>query len=115
MPAASLPAEAPASNDEPIFVAAADTPEARVVHFAELRFVKKLSSGSFAKVYKGKWLKTTVAIKVLKGAITYDSLQSFQKEWRVMLTADSPYLVRFFGACTDTKLCIIMVAPKAPP
>ncbi|EGG19360.1 protein kinase [Cavenderia fasciculata] len=73
----------------------------------ELELIKKVGAGSFAKVYKGKYMGETVAIKVLKDN-SPEQLENFKKEYDSLSMVSSPQLIRFYGACKEKKLKMVM-------
>jgi len=78
-----------------------------LINHADLEFTKELGSGTSGKVYKGIFQNTKVAIKVLK-AKTAETIEEFKKEYHVMSIVQSPYITRFFGACLEPKICMVM-------
>jgi serine/threonine protein kinase len=73
-----------------------------------LEFAVKLGSGTSGTVYKGLYKGSEVAIKVLKAEQSQKELEEFKKEFQIMSSIQSPYLVFFFGACLEPKLCMVM-------
>ena len=49
-----------------------------------------------------------VAIKVLKEAQSDKEIEEFKKEFQILSAVQSPYMVHFFGAQLEPKLCMIM-------
>ncbi|KAG7087552.1 hypothetical protein E1B28_013508 [Marasmius oreades] len=58
---------------------------------------KTLGSGSFGKVYKGKYLGIDVAIKEVLPSNEYDVSKYFEREWRLMKESRHPNIVLFLG------------------
>ncbi|KAF9264606.1 kinase-like protein [Marasmius fiardii PR-910] len=58
---------------------------------------KTLGSGSFGKVYKGKYLGIDVAIKEVLPSNEYDVGKYFEREWRLMKESRHPNIVLFLG------------------
>jgi len=79
-----------------------------ILHHAELEFTSKLGSGTSGTVYKGLYRTQPVAIKVLKTEQSNKELEEFKKEFQIMGSIQSPFLVFFFGACTQPRLCMVM-------
>jgi len=80
-----------------------------ILHNSELEFTVKLGVGTSGTVYKGLYQKKEVAIKVLKADDqSQKELEEFKKEFHIMSSIQSPYLVFFFGACLEPKLCMVM-------
>jgi len=78
------------------------------MHNSELEFTEKLGSGTSGTVYRGLYKDKEVAIKVLKTEQTQKELEEFKKEFQIMSTIQSPYIVFFFGACLEPKMCMVM-------
>jgi serine/threonine protein kinase len=93
---------------------------------SEIKLVKKISSGAYAKVFKGVYKDTPVAIKVLKGSLTEENIVNFKHEFAILRCVyfisfvvgliihlfisqiQSPNLVIFYGACIEKKLTMVM-------
>ncbi|KAK7440044.1 hypothetical protein VKT23_017295 [Stygiomarasmius scandens] len=58
---------------------------------------KTLGSGSFGKVYKGRYLGIDVAIKEVMPSNEYDVAKYFEREWRLMKESRHPNIVLFLG------------------
>eukprot|EP01113_Clastostelium_recurvatum_P011683 TRINITY_DN1597_c0_g2_i2.p1 TRINITY_DN1597_c0_g2~~TRINITY_DN1597_c0_g2_i2.p1 ORF type:complete len:643 (-),score=161.00 TRINITY_DN1597_c0_g2_i2:74-2002(-) len=76
--------------------------------FSDLEFTENLSSGGFAKVYKAIYKGDTVAVKVLKSMPNASEVEEFRKEYAIMDAMRSPYVVKFYGAVLEPKLCMVM-------
>lgn len=79
-----------------------------VIDALELEYTLKLGSGSSGKVYKGIYRGKEVAVKVLKAVTTQSQLEEFKKEFQIMCAIRSPYMVTFYGAALEPKLCMVM-------
>jgi hypothetical protein len=79
-----------------------------VIDASELEYTLKLGSGSSGKVYKGIYRGKEVAVKVLKAITTQSQLEEFKKEFQIMCAIRSPYMVTFFGAALEPKLCMVI-------
>lgn len=79
-----------------------------ILHNSELEFAVKLGSGTSGTVYKGLYKREEVAIKVLKSEQSQKELEEFKKEFQIMSSIQSPYLVFFFGAVLEPKMCMVM-------
>lgn len=79
-----------------------------VIDPTELEYTLKLGSGSSGKVYKGLYRGKDVAVKVLRSITTQAQLEEFKKEFQIMCAIRSPYMVAFYGACFEPKLCMVM-------
>lgn len=75
---------------------------------SELEYTLKLGAGSSGKVYKGLYRGKEVAVKVLKSITTQAQLEEFKKEFQIMSAIRSPYMVTFYGAALEPKLCMVM-------
>jgi len=74
---------------------------------SDLEFTKELGSGTSGRVYKGILRGNKVAIKVVK-LLDKSSIEEFSKEFQVMSVLKSDYIVHFFGACLEPKVCMVM-------
>eukprot|EP01114_Cavostelium_apophysatum_P012739 TRINITY_DN291_c1_g1_i1.p1 TRINITY_DN291_c1_g1~~TRINITY_DN291_c1_g1_i1.p1 ORF type:complete len:760 (+),score=216.65 TRINITY_DN291_c1_g1_i1:90-2369(+) len=79
-----------------------------ILHNSELEFAMKLGSGTSGTVYKGLYRGEEVAIKVLKSEQSSKELEEFKKEFQIMSSIQNPYLVFFFGAVLEPKMCMVM-------
>eukprot|EP01119_Soliformovum_irregulare_P008211 TRINITY_DN2129_c0_g1_i1.p1 TRINITY_DN2129_c0_g1~~TRINITY_DN2129_c0_g1_i1.p1 ORF type:complete len:803 (+),score=234.55 TRINITY_DN2129_c0_g1_i1:116-2410(+) len=79
-----------------------------ILDHSELEFAVKLGSGTSGTVFKGLYKGADVAIKVLKTEQSQKELEEFKKEFQIMSSIQSPYLVFFFGACLHPRLCMVM-------
>jgi hypothetical protein len=84
------------------------TPGQWVIDASELEYTLKLGSGSSGKVYKGIYKTKEVAVKVLKAITTQSQLEEFKKEFQIMCAIRSPYMVTFYGAALEPKLCMVI-------
>lgn len=76
--------------------------------FYELEFEEKLAEGSFAIVYKGRWLHTPVAIKLLSILSDVD-LKQFSREVDIMSRLRHPNIVQLYSACLEQgRACLVM-------
>eukprot|EP01133_Synstelium_polycarpum_P007314 gene7314-8512_t len=74
---------------------------------SDIFLIKKIGQGSFSKVYKGRYMGETVAIKVLKDSEP-EQLESFKKEYDILSLTSSPHLIKFYGASKKKKLKMVM-------
>lgn len=74
----------------------------------ELEFTEKLGAGSSGKVYKGLFKGDEVAIKVLKTMTEAKEIDEFKKEFQIMSAIRSKYVVYFYGAVLEPRLCMVM-------
>jgi len=79
-----------------------------LISHSELEFTKELGSGVSGTVYKGLYKGEKVAIKILKSQNKDPTIEEFKKEFLVMSALESPHIVRFFGACLEPRICIVM-------
>lgn len=75
---------------------------------SDLEYTKKLGSGTSGKVYKGLLKGKEVAIKVLIAVDAADQMEEFKKEFFILTTVRSPYMVTFYGASVTPKLTMVM-------
>ena len=61
----------------------------------------KISSGTFARVYKGVYRGRVVAIKKLKGRLDEKTATEFRKELRVLKAVHGPHVVECYGVCYE--------------
>eukprot|EP01114_Cavostelium_apophysatum_P014653 TRINITY_DN3853_c0_g1_i1.p1 TRINITY_DN3853_c0_g1~~TRINITY_DN3853_c0_g1_i1.p1 ORF type:complete len:581 (-),score=169.59 TRINITY_DN3853_c0_g1_i1:93-1835(-) len=75
---------------------------------ADLQLTTLLGEGASGQVFKGKLHGVqVVAIKLLKNVDT-SSINEFKKEFRVMRSLKSPYIIKLWGACLEPKVGVIM-------
>jgi len=82
---------------------------------SEVEYTLKLGAGASSKVYKGLYKGKEVAVKVMKTIDSQEQVDEFKKEFQIMCTIRSPYMVTFYGACiedkvgtAEPKLCMVM-------
>jgi len=78
------------------------------VNASELQFTTRLGEGTSAQVFRGTYRSQDVAIKVLKEKAEAKVLEEFQKEFEIMSSLRSPYVVFFYGATTQPSLCMVL-------
>jgi serine/threonine protein kinase len=81
------------------------------IDLSDLDFVCQLGHGTSGAVYKGFYQGTIpVAMKLLKAAEAdaQKEMNEFIKEFKVAMTINSPYIVRFYGATLKHRLCLVM-------
>ncbi|XP_050728348.1 serine/threonine-protein kinase TNNI3K-like isoform X2 [Eriocheir sinensis] len=68
---------------------------------SEIENLENIDSGSFGKVYKGRFNDKIVAVKRYRANMTYgkSDVEMFCREVSVLGSLDSPYIVKFVGAC----------------
>ncbi|KAH3757001.1 Phagocytosis 2 [Pelomyxa schiedti] len=75
----------------------------------QIKYISKISSGTFAKVYKARYAGKIVAVKVLKSTcLDGKVLEEFKKEFAILRSTNHPNLVSFYGACVESRLCMVM-------
>lgn len=74
-----------------------------------LKIGERIASGSCGDLYRGMYLGTDVAIKVLRSEHLSDTLEDeFAQEISILRQVQHRNVVRFIGACTNSpQLCII--------
>eukprot|EP01087_Luapelamoeba_hula_P009632 TRINITY_DN2508_c0_g1_i1.p1 TRINITY_DN2508_c0_g1~~TRINITY_DN2508_c0_g1_i1.p1 ORF type:complete len:918 (-),score=147.73 TRINITY_DN2508_c0_g1_i1:27-2780(-) len=75
---------------------------------SELTFAEELGAGTSARVFKGTYRGKQVAIKVLKPILDVKEMENFKKELDIMRQLQSEHVVRFFGACVDPHVCLVI-------
>ena len=79
------------------------------------RLVRLLGAGGFAKVYLGEhiYLRTPAAIKLLQVRLTYEAMNTFLKEARIIAVLDHPHIVRLldFGVEKYFPFLVMNYAP----
>ncbi|XP_042427152.1 serine/threonine-protein kinase STY46-like isoform X1 [Zingiber officinale] len=85
-----------------------DGSDAWKIDFQLLKFGNKVASGSHSDLYQGAYCSQEVAIKVLKTECVDENMQrEFAQEVFIMRKVHHENVVKFIGACTKPKLCII--------
>jgi Protein tyrosine and serine/threonine kinase len=86
-----------------------------LIDHADLEFIRELGEGSSGKVFRGLYRNNRAAIKVLatsssssSSSIGLDGLAEFRKEFEVLHTVRSKYIVGAVGACFEPQVCIVM-------
>ncbi|GAM28453.1 hypothetical protein SAMD00019534_116290, partial [Acytostelium subglobosum LB1] len=82
---------------------------AHLIPSQDLEYIKRIGSGTYSKVYKGRYIDKFVAIKTLRGNMTPEQIQGFRKECDVLSTIKSPHLISFYGSCIeDSQLSMVV-------
>ncbi|KAL0485125.1 shkA [Acrasis kona] len=71
-----------------------------IVEAQEIEFHSKISEGSFGVVFRGKYVDSKVAIKMIK---RQESEVEFEHEVRMLIMLRHPNIVLFMGACVSDK------------
>lgn len=97
----------------------------KTISHSELEFTKQLGEGASGLVFKGVYKGCKVAIKVLK-VEEKQGIEEFKKEIQVLRfffleflndlyfvtkfnsLIDHPNVVHFYGACFESKTCVVM-------
>ncbi|XP_063611919.1 serine/threonine-protein kinase TNNI3K-like isoform X1 [Penaeus indicus] len=68
---------------------------------SDIENMENIGSGSFGKIYKGKYEDKIVAVKRYRANMSYgkSDVEMFCREVSVLGSLDSPYIVKFVGAC----------------
>lgn len=70
---------------------------------------ERIGAGTSGKVYRAILNgKDDVAVKILKPWTSESQVQEFKKEFEIMCALQNPYIVRFYGACLEPKLALVM-------
>ena len=80
-----------------------------IIDFDEIQLGKKIGTGNFGEVYKGKWKGSDVAVKkFFKQQASEQLLLELRKESVIMSQLRHPNILLFLGACTVApNLCIV--------
>eukprot|EP01113_Clastostelium_recurvatum_P046561 TRINITY_DN817_c0_g1_i3.p1 TRINITY_DN817_c0_g1~~TRINITY_DN817_c0_g1_i3.p1 ORF type:complete len:1173 (+),score=313.58 TRINITY_DN817_c0_g1_i3:233-3751(+) len=78
------------------------------INLNEIESLKKIGTGSFSKVFRGKYRGNQVAVKMLNGTGSMEAVESFRKEFESMALAHSAHLVRFYGISLDKRLSMVI-------
>ncbi|KAK8387336.1 hypothetical protein O3P69_018129 [Scylla paramamosain] len=83
---------------------------------AEIENLENIDSGSFGKVYKGRFNDKIVAVKRYRANMTYgkSDVEMFCREVSVHGSLDSPYIVKFVGACLQDPSQFAIVTEYVP-
>jgi len=74
----------------------------------DVQLGKILGSGASCTVYKGKYKRTPVAIKMMRDTFMGQSLKKeFEREVTAMMRLRHPNLVMFMGACAEPQMIIV--------
>ncbi|GFS32022.1 mitogen-activated protein kinase kinase kinase 7 [Nephila pilipes] len=68
-------------------------------------FFLVVGKGSFGTVKKGKWRNLDVAIKIIE---TEQEKNAFIVEVQQLSRVNHPNIVKLYGACTKTPVCLVM-------
>ena len=70
---------------------------------------ERIGAGTSGKVYRAILRgKDDVAVKILKPWTNDSQVEEFKKEFEIMCALRDPYIVRFYGACLEPKLSLVM-------
>ncbi|KAF2073404.1 hypothetical protein CYY_005283 [Polysphondylium violaceum] len=77
---------------------------------ADIEYIKRIGSGTYSKVYKGKYQNKFVAIKTMRGSnMTTEQIEGFKKECDILSTIQSPHLISFYGSCIEESQLSMVV------
>jgi len=78
-----------------------------LINPSELTFVEKIGSGASSKVYRAVYRGEDVAVKILKN---YEKslIQDFVKEFNIISSIRSPYVIYFYGVILSPQISIVM-------
>jgi hypothetical protein len=82
--------------------------EKDIIPHEEVEYTRFIAKGASAKVYEGIYNGEFVAIKVLRGRVDEQKVESFRKEFAIMSKINSEYVVKLFGLCLEPKLTLVM-------
>lgn len=70
---------------------------------------ERIGAGTSGKVYRAIYMgKDDVAVKILKPWTSESQAEEFKKEFEIMVALRDPYIVKFYGACLEPKLALVM-------
>eukprot|EP00040_Diaphanoeca_grandis_P024873 m.137237 g.137237 ORF g.137237 m.137237 type:complete len:1324 (-) comp29913_c0_seq5:2-3973(-) len=74
-------------------------------HWGDVTIHRVLGEGTFGVVHLGEWLRTSVAVKIIRKTVVTldDDSDSFRQEMTTMQRLHHPHLVSFFGYGTTDK------------
>ncbi|XP_045104225.1 serine/threonine-protein kinase TNNI3K-like isoform X4 [Portunus trituberculatus] len=83
---------------------------------SEIENLENIDSGSFGKVYKGRFNDKIVAVKRYRANMTYgkSDVEMFCREVSVHGSLDSPFIVKFVGACLQDPSQFAIVTEYIP-
>ena len=80
-----------------------------IISFNDLSFKQRIGEGGFGKIFLGELFHAPVVIKDIDGLQNVKIMNEFKREVQIMSALRSPYVVQFFGACTELdRACIVM-------
>ncbi|CAL1279896.1 unnamed protein product [Larinioides sclopetarius] len=83
----------------------ARNPFVEEIDFREIKLQRVVGKGSFGTVKKGKWRNLDVAIKIIE---TEQEKNAFIVEVQQLSRVNHPNIVKLYGACTKTPVCLVM-------
>ncbi|GFS32021.1 mitogen-activated protein kinase kinase kinase 7 [Nephila pilipes] len=83
----------------------ARNPFVEEIDFREIKLQGVVGKGSFGTVKKGKWRNLDVAIKIIE---TEQEKNAFIVEVQQLSRVNHPNIVKLYGACTKTPVCLVM-------
>ncbi|KAL0482287.1 serine/threonine-protein kinase/receptor [Acrasis kona] len=73
-----------------------------MINLEDLVFVERITEGTYGVVFKGKYLESRVAIKLIKNSCSaLDLDDEFVKEVEILKSLRHRNIVQFFGACVN--------------
>jgi hypothetical protein len=75
----------------------------------EVTIGRCIGSGSFGKVFEGKYARAPVAIKQLSGDMSAKAVRELKMEAAVMANLRSPFIVQFYGICFDEPHYLLLM------
>ncbi|XP_052790328.1 serine/threonine-protein kinase TNNI3K-like [Mya arenaria] len=94
----------------------ADLPHQFHILISDIEFNDVIGSGSFGKVYKGRFRGKIVAVKRYKASCfgTKSDVDMFCREVAILSKLNSPYVIQFLGACLDDPSQFAIVTQYVP-
>ncbi|KAG1714797.1 Mitogen-activated protein kinase kinase kinase 7 [Nymphon striatum] len=75
------------------------------IHFSEIQLIETVGKGAFGVVSKGRWRDKYVAVKVIESD---SEKRAFLVEVRQLSRVSHPNIVKLYGACTQSPVCLVM-------
>ncbi len=87
----------------------ADSGGCTVISYADLKLGEELGEGGFGKVYEATWNHGKVAVKILKDAYSYETIQDLMQEAALFQTLRAPNIVSMYGVVNQPGIYAIVM------
>jgi len=79
----------------------------------KLKLRGELGRGGFGTVFKGEWLHTAVAVKVIpKEQVTARDILTFKNELKILLSVRHENCIQFYGAVIEENTPLMLVLER---